>query len=150
MNVFRKCLRKGFGKKKYRDYVQICESELLENKFGGKIEEKSIYKDMYKLMKQESTENIARRMENLTYSLYSSLRIGKKFTFVFLFYMVANIVLIGLRLDHTVTCVSLGLMGLCFLYKAIEFFSNKYCFIDAYLVMIYKSVLEKVANTPLN
>ena len=36
-------------------------------------------------------------------------------------------------------------MGICFLYKLVEFVSNKYCVLDAYLFMIYKSVLEKLA-----
>ena len=54
------------------------------------------------------------------------------------------------NLDYAVTCASVALMGVCFLYKLVEFLSNKYCFIDAYLIMVYKTVLEKLSGKTAN
>lgn len=146
MNVFRKCLRKQFGKRKYLTYVQMCEEEILKcTSPKVKIEDKKIFEDMYEQLKGKTNEYINERSELLAETLYMALQIGRKFFSVFMFYVVANIVILALQLDYIVTCISVMLMGICFLYKLTEFLSNKYCFIDAYLIMIYKSVLEKLS-----
>lgn len=147
MNVFRKCLRKQFGKNKYMSYVHMCEEEVLRNSsVKTKLEDKKIFQDMYEQLKTENSEYIKERIDILTDTLYSALQIGRKFSFVFLFYIVANIVILALQLNYIVTCISVFLMGMCFIYKLVEFISNKYCFIDAYLIMVYKSVLEKLSG----
>ena len=79
-------------------------------------------------------------------TLKTAFRITRYFALVFLAYIAGNIALITLELNYEVTCISIVLMGICFLYKLIEFVSNKYCVLDAYLFMIYKSALEKVAK----
>ena len=75
-----------------------------------------------------------------------ALQSGRKFLSVIVFYIVANIVVLALDLNYFVTCMSVILMGGCFIYKLIEFLSNKYCVIDAYLIMIYKTVLETLSG----
>lgn len=150
MNVFRKCLRKEFGKNKYMDYVKMCEEEIITHRINdSKLEEKKIFKDMYDMLQQKNGEYIEERTERLTDVLLKAIQIGKKFSSVLGFYVAANIFIIALGLNYYVTCVSLAVMGGCFLYKLVEFLSNKYCFIDAYLIMIYKSVLEKLAGHPM-
>lgn len=101
---------------------------------------------MYEILHRKSEEYIDERVQSLTDVLFTAVQIGKKFGTVLAFYIAANILLLALGLDYYVTCISLALMGVCFIYKLIEFLSNKYCFIDAYLIMIYKSVLEKLAG----
>lgn len=61
-------------------------------------------------------------------------------------YLAANLVLLVLNLDYYVTCVSIILIGVCFLYKLVEFVNNKHCVLDAYLFAIYKLVLQKIAK----
>jgi len=151
MNVFRRCLRKQFGKNKYMSYVQMCEEEVLKNgSVKLKTEEKKIFQDMYEQLKEKSNEYIKERNELLAETLYMALQIGRKFFSVFIVYVLANILILALQLDYAVTCISVMLMGVCFLYKLMEFLSNKYCFIDAYLIMVYKSVLEKLAGKTAN
>ena len=77
-------------------------------------------------------------------TLLKAFQIGRQFWFVFTFYLLASIFLIGLELNPLVTTVALIAMGVCFLYKTCEFVCNKFCFIDAYLIMVYKSVLERI------
>lgn len=151
MNVFRKCLRSQFGKSKYLSYVQMCEEEVLKgNSLKVKIEDKKIFQDMYEQLKGKTNEYINERSELLAETFYMALQIGRKFFSVFMFYVVANFVVLALQLDYIVTCISVMLMGICFLYKLTEFLSNKYCFIDAYLIMVYKSVLEKLSVKTAN
>lgn len=151
MNVFKKCLRKQFGKSKYMSYVQMCEEEVLRNTYSKtKIEDKKIFKDMYEQLKEKNSEYIKERKDSLAETLYMALQIGRKFFSVFIFYLAANVVILALNLDYAVTCASVALMGVCFLYKLVEFLSNKYCFIDAYLIMVYKTVLEKLSGKTAN
>lgn len=151
MNVFKKCLRKQFGNNKYMSYVRMCEEEVLKGSISKtKLDGKKIFQDMYEQLKEKNHEYIDERTELLAETLYLALQIGKKFFSVFIFYVIANILILALQLNYTVTCISVMLMGVCFLYKLTEFLSNKYCFIDAYLIMIYKSVLEKLSGKTAN
>lgn len=151
MNVFRKCLRQQFGESKYLSYVRMCEEEVLKDSAAKtKIEDKKIFKDMYEQLKEKNSEYINECNELLTDTLYLALQIGRKFFSVFIFYVLANIIILALQLNYAVTCISVILMGICFLYKLTEFLSNKYCFIDAYLIMVYKSVLEKLSGQTAN
>lgn len=129
----------------------MCEEEVLRNTYSRtKLEDKKIFKDMYEQLEEKNSEYIKERKELLAETLYLALQIGRKFFSVFIFYLVANIIILALGLDYTVTCVSVALMGACFIYKLVEFLSNKYCFIDAYLIMVYKTVLEKLSGKTAN
>lgn len=151
MNVFKRCLKEQFGKSKYMSYVQMCEEEVLKNTYSKtKIEDKKIFKDMYEQLKEKNSEYIKERKDSLAETLYMALQIGRKFFSVFIFYLAANVAILALNLDYAVTCASVALMGVCFLYKLVEFLSNKYCFIDAYLIMVYKTVLEKLSGKTAN
>ena len=145
MNVFKKCLRKEFGKKGYEKYVKHFSEEIGDKKnVRLNIEDKKIYKDMYEILSKDSETVIKEKLENLSVTLYNALQIIRKFSGILFVYALANIVLLMLELDYYVTCASIAILGAAFLYKLLEFLENKFCFIDAYLIMIYKAVLEKI------
>ena len=145
MNVFKKCLRKEFGKKGYEKYVKLFSEEIGDKKnVRLNIEDKKIYKDMYEILSKDSEKVIKEKLENLSVTLYNALQIIRKFSGILFVYALANIVLLMLELDYYVTCASIAILGAAFLYKLLEFLENKFCFIDAYLIMIYKAVLEKI------
>ncbi len=145
MNVFKKCLRKEFGKKGYEKYVKLFSEEIGDKKnIRLNIEDKKIYKDMYEILSKDSETVIKEKLENLSVTLYNALQIIRKFSGILFVYALGNIVLLMLDLDYYVTCASIAILGAAFLYKLLEFLENKFCFIDAYLIMIYKAVLEKI------
>lgn len=144
-NVFQKCLRTAFGEQEYIRYVDMCRKELMgQNPNTISYEDKGVYHKMYQNLCQENQENLKKRAERLMETMYRAFQIGRQFASVIIFYVIANFILIGLELNYFVTCISLALIGICFLYKLVEFMKNKYCFVDAYLVMVYKAVLEKL------
>ena len=147
MNVFRKCLRKEFGDR-YGLYVLLCQEELSRQESRQEIhlDGRAVYQDMYEHVKKLEKEEIAQRKENLMLTLVQAFQIGRQFWFVLFFYLMASLALILMNLDAAVTSVSLVLMGICFLYKTYEFVCNKFCFVDAYLVMVYKTVLERASS----
>ena len=149
MNIFRKCLRRDLGKKQYRKYIEICREELkatnlMEEQFN--IEEKGIFHILYEQMQTINKEDLQIRWEHIMITLMKAFRIGKEFGKVMIFYFICCLLLIGLNLNHMVTCFSLVLMSLCFLYKVYEYVENKVCFMDVYLFMVYNSVVEKLSH----
>lgn len=150
MNVFEKYLKQQVGEEKYEKYMEDCKRNLTQNdmkEFNKRSE--PIYEDMYEHIKEDSEETIVRRIEGMIYAIQASKRITRNFALVFLTYLLANIVLLGLELDYGVTCASILLMGGCFIYKLVEFVGNKYCVLDAYLLMIYRAVLQKLEKEKL-
>ena len=147
MNVFKKCLRRQMGIGKYDSYIETCRNHFSKEGVARFAQNsKPIFDDMYELLKKENEEKISERLSDMLITLKTAFRITRYFALVFLAYIAGNIALITLELNYEVTCISIVLMGICFLYKLIEFVSNKYCVLDAYLFMIYKSALEKVAK----
>ena len=107
---------------------------------------KEVYREMCERIREWTPEEIAKKKERLAGTLLEAFRIARQFSFVFLFYIVANVVLIAMGLQPAVTNVSLALIGLCFLYKVYEFVCNRFCFVDAYLMMLYKTALERTSD----
>ena len=141
MNVFRKRLRAEFGKKVYRHFVSLCKEELDQKK--NKVPEEQI-KANEKVVYSEMCEQLqSLKKERLAGALMDAFRIARQFSFVFVFYVIASLILAVMGLDARVTNVSLVLMGICFLYKVYEFICNRFCFVDAYLMMLYKTALEQ-------
>ena len=75
------------------------------------------------------------RREIYKYFPSAERRIAEPFAFLFL---------LGENLDSSVMLVAGGGMTAAFLVKACEFFVNKFCFIDAQIVVVYKEVLDKI------
>lgn len=147
MNVFQQFLRRQMGNSRYAEYVKTCRSSFSTSNITHlAADSKPIFDDMYERLKEENKAEIAERMADLLETLTTAFRITHYFIVVLGTYLLANIILLSLELNYYVTCVSIVLMGICFLYKLVEFVSNKYCILDAYLFMIYKSVLEKLAG----
>jgi hypothetical protein len=73
-----------------------------------------------------------------------AFRISKNFFFAFLVYLGASIFLIASELHPMVTAGALVLMNMCFVYKTYEFLANKFCYVDAQIVLVYKAVLDSI------
>jgi len=135
------------GNNRYTGYVDTCRKNFSNaNVSQLALGSKPIFDDMYEQLKEENKAGISERMRDMADTVTTAFRITRYFAFVLITYLLGNVVLLMLNLNYYVTCVSVSLMGICFLYKLVEFVSNKYCVLDAYLFMIYKSVLEKLSK----
>ncbi len=136
------------GNRQYDRCVETVRSSLVKDR-SRKLPEytKNIFDDMYRQLEEENQAAIVARMEDLADTVKVAFRITEYFALVFITYVVANIVLLGLNLNYYVTCAGILLMGAAFIFKLIEFVANKYgSLMDTYLFMIYKEVLEKKAK----
>ncbi|MDF2610632.1 MAG: hypothetical protein K0R92_2106 [Lachnospiraceae bacterium] len=139
-SVFKDLIRKEFGDNNYNKYFFICQKSL-ENK---KLENKEIYNDIFEHIRNKDQAAIKNMQKRLNDSLLLAVRISKTYFFAFLFYIGASFFLIMKDINPFVTIISLILMSICFIGKTYEYLVNKYCFIDAHIVLVYKTVLDRV------
>ncbi len=144
-SVFRKLICKELGEHCYEQYF-ACYQKLITNKNYNHrmLDNVEIYDDIYDRLKDKDIETLIKMTKRLSESLHLVLRISKTFKFAIVVYLISMILLFlqGLPLFVGIMCI--GLITVAFLYKAYEYIVNKYCFIDAHIVIIYKSVLDQL------
>ena len=144
-SVFRKLICRELGENCYEHYFS-CYQKLITNKTYNHrvLNNVEIYEDIYERLKDKDIETLLKMTKRLSESLHHVLRISKTFKFAILVYFISMVLLLfqGLPLFMGLTCI--GCITIAFLYKAYEYIVNKYCFIDAHIVIIYKSVLDQL------
>lgn len=142
-SVFRKLICKELGENCYEQYF-ACYQKLISNKTYNHrvLNNVEIYEDIYNRLKDKDIETLMKMTKRLSESLHLVLRISKTFKFAIVAYLVSMLFLFLQGLPFPVGFACIGFATLAFLYKAYEYIVNKYCFIDAHIVIIYKSVLD--------
>lgn len=144
-SVFHRLIRKEFGEKKYNQYFFCYQKLLTTKRYNSKnLENKEIYDDIYNKLKDKDLSALKKMSERLLDAMYQALRISRSYYFILIFYLCAGGFIALQGLIPWITIIALLAMSSCFLYKTYEFVINKYCFIDAHIVLVYKSVLDKL------
>jgi hypothetical protein len=139
-NVFKKLISKELGEANYHRYFSFIKKNL-ESKAN---DSQTIYNDMYEKLKYRDMKSIAKMHNRLNDTMVLAFRISKNFFFAFIFYLAASIFVIAKVSQPEVVFVALILMSSCFIYKAYEFIANKFCYIDAQIILVYKAVLDRI------
>lgn len=144
-SVFRKLISKEFGDSKYHKYFYIYQKRVIDKTYDYKnLNNEEIFNDIYEELKDIDILQLKKRMERLSDAMYIALRISKIYIFTLIFYLGASLFLLSLDLQLMITVGGLMLMSICFVYKTYEFIVNKFCYIDAHIVIVYKSVLDEL------
>ena len=145
-SVFRKLLSRELGEERYEEYCKNYRSCLEEkgSADGRKQGNKVIYDELYVYLEKKDLKSLTKMVERFADTMLLARQINRQYIFAFLFYLFCSLFLIGLELQAGITIVSLILMSVCFLYKTFEFVVNKFCYIDASIALVYKSVLDKL------
>ena len=145
VNVFRKLIRKEFGDKKYDQYVGSYHKKMLEKNFDYRsLRNEEIYNDIYNNLKDKDLESLKKMFDRLTESMLMVVKISRTYFTTLIVFLAGAFFLITRDLVPWVTMVSLILMGGCFLYKTYEYVANKFCYIDARIIIVYKTVLDQL------
>ena len=139
LNVLKKTLRKEFGHQKYQQYADPIKLGIRESRAYNT----EIFNDIYKNIKEKDDETLKEMLERLNESMLSSFQIGRNYLSVFLIYLVSFFVVVSYAIQ-IVAIPGLLIMSVLFLIKTYEYVVNKFCYIDAHMVLIYKSVLDKI------
>lgn len=142
-------ISRELGENAYDKYFYHYQKMIIQKtQTGADIKKELVFQDMYNKLKDNDRDSLILKLERLSEAMYLAVHVSKTYIFVIVFYLGAAAFLISQQLQISITVMSILLMSTCFLYKTYEFVVNKYCFIDAYLILIYKEVLDKLLNVP--
>ncbi len=139
-NVFKKLISKELGEANYNRYCSF----LKKNMEARISDSQTIYNDMYEKLKYRDLKVITRMHSRLNDTMILAFKISKNFFFAFLFYLCACIFIIAKVHQPVLSISALLLINVAFVYKAYEFIANKFCYIDAQLILVYKAVLDRI------
>jgi hypothetical protein len=108
------------------------------------MDSQAVYNDMYEKLKSMDIKSITKMHDRLNDTMMLAFRISKNYFFAFLFYIGSSLYLIAKSIVPEFTIIGLLLMNFCFIYKTYEFVANKFCYIDAQIVLVYKTVLDRI------
>ncbi len=140
---FQKLIRKVFGRKAYVKYATF-----VRNNIRRRTEEsRTVYNEIYKGLEGISPDILKAMHEQLTEVMIDVVRIGKNFYLAAVTCIAAIAFLLIMSLDYPVTVISVTLISTVFLYKLYEFLVNKFCYVDARIILVYKTALENLLNS---
>lgn len=139
-NVFKKLIRKELGEINYHRYSSFIK----KNHESHINDSQTIYNDMYEKLRCRDLKSISKMHNRLNDTMLLAFRISKNFLFAFLFYIIASIYLVFRIMSPELMAISLILISICFVYKIYEFIANKFCYVDAQIVLVYKAVLDRI------
>lgn len=139
-NVFKKLISKELGEVNYHRYSSFVKKSVVNRANDSQ----TIFNDMYEKLKYRDLKSITKMHNRLNETMLLAFRISRNFIFAFLFYLGATIFVIAKSIQPELTIISLVLMNVCFIYKTYEFLANKFCYIDAQIVLVYKAVLDRI------
>lgn len=144
-SVFRKLICKELGENAYNKYF-TCYQNLIKNKKYNhhELNNEEIYEDIQGKLMDKDIEVLNKMLNRLSDSMFLVLRISKTFKFTVFMYLASILFLILYGVAFALGIGAAILITGCFMYKTYEYIVNKYCFIDAHIVIIYKSVLDRL------
>lgn len=138
-NVLKKTLKREFGYKKYEQYATSIKKGIRESKAYST----DIFNDIYNMIKEKNEEDLNQMQQRLNESLLDAFHINRNYMGAFIAYLIAFAIM-GSYAIQMVAIPGMLVISVLFLFKTYEFVVNKFCYIDAHMVLIYKSVLDRV------
>ena len=138
-NVLKKTLRREFGRVKYEEYARSIKQNIKE----AKTDNSKIFNDLYEILQQKNEKSLKEMQERLNTSLLDAFQVSRTYLWAFVAYLAAFVVICS----YVIQLYAIPLLlfiSIAFLVKTYEFLVNKFCYVDAHLVLIYKSVLDKI------
>ena len=138
-NVLKKMLRSEFGRVKYEEYARSIKQNIRE----AKTDNSEIFNDLYKFLQEKNGKVLEEMQERLNLTLLDAFQVSRTYLWAFVAYLAAFLVICSSVAQLYATPLLL-VISVAFLVKTYEFLVNKFCYVDAHLVLIYKSVLDKI------
>ena len=139
LNVLKKTLQSEFGRSKYEQYAKSIKQNIRE----AKSDNSEIFNDLYENLRNQDEKRLEEMQERLNTSLLDAFYVSRMYLWAFVAYLVA-FVIIASYVAQMYAVPLLLFISVMFLVKTYEFLVNKFCYVDAHMVLIYKSVLDKI------
>ncbi len=138
INVLKKMLRQELGRAKYSEYAACIKKNIKESK----RDMTEIFNDIYQVLREKEIKELAQAQEHLNRSMFEVFKIGRNYLGAFFIYLVAFVLLAEYAIQIVAVPCMILLSGL-FLMKTYEFLVNKFCYVDARMVLIFRAALEQ-------
>ena len=138
-NVLKKTLRSEFGQTKYEQYAQSIKKNIRE----AKKDNSEIFNDIYESLQNKDEQKLEEMQERLNESLLNAFYVNKNYIGAFIAYLVAFVIIASFVAQMYAIPLLLFISAM-FLVKTYEFLVNKFCYVDAHMVLIYKAVLDRI------
>lgn len=139
LNVLKKTLRNEFGKAKYEQYARSIKQNIRE----AKNDNTEIFNDLYETLRTRDEKRLEEMQERLNESLLDAFYVSKNYIGAFLAYLTAFVIIASFVIQMYAIPLLLFISAM-FLVKTYEFLVNKFCYVDAHMVLIYKAVLDRI------
>ena len=106
-----------------------------------------IFNDIYQQLKNEDIRTLSYMLERMLDAINTSLQITKRYIFVVISVILASIALFVFNVMPIILVGGIVAMIILFLFKTYEFILNRFCYIDAHILLVYKSVLFQLILT---
>lgn len=142
-SVFKKLISKELGESCYNKYFFSFQKRMASKNYDMKsFDNEEIFNDIYNRLKDKDIKVLTKMLERLSDTMFLAVRISKTYVFALFFYLFACGFIIFQGLLPIITVGSILLLSASFIYKTYEFVVNKFCFIDAHIIIVYKAVLD--------
>lgn len=143
--MFKKLITKELGASRYNKYFFCYQKLIIEKKYDStKLSNQEIHDDMYNTLKDRDIVTLQKMLERLLDCMHLALSISKQYMFILFAYILTIVLILSQGFLWWITVCSIATLSIAFIYKTIEFIVNKYCFIDAHIILVYKSVLDEL------
>lgn len=140
MNVFRKLLKNELGKKRYHSLVNFVKKYL-----GPEVKEsRELYEALYVYCNGLDSDQIMSMQLRLNDVMYGSFFTGKTYSIVFVAYILAWFILLGMRLETEVLLGAIGVISIGFCCMTYQYFASRCAYADARIIETYRVVLARI------
>ena len=139
LNVLKKTLQSEFGRSKYEQYAKSIKQNIRE----AKNDTSEIFNDLYETLRDKDEQRLNEMQERLNNSLLDAFYVSKNYLKAFIAYLVAFVIIASYVIQAYAVWLLLFISAM-FLVKTYEFLVNKFCYVDAHMILIYKAVLDKI------
>lgn len=138
-SVFKKLLRREFGKSKYDSLTKMVK----ENFHIQKNDSSQLYQILYEELKGRDSSMLKKMNERLNDSMLHAFQITKTFGFTAVIYLISFFTL-AFSVEAIIAVPAIIVISGIVLLKAYEYVINRFSRIDLYIILVYKAVLERL------
>ena len=144
INAFEGLLRQELGNSKYVDYLRKYQKmEQLRRTKGEMIKISDVSEEIYEGLKEKDITVLLQMQSRLKDTIMLVLRLSRHYIFIVITYFLALAIIFSLGEVTYINTITSVILTIAFFYKTYEFLVNKYSYLDAYIVIAYKTALEK-------
>lgn len=142
-SILGRLMRKELGVQKYCIYAAYYK-DISENRQIEMTKNEKVFDDMFDQFKTRDIYSLNEMLKRLLDGVCDTISVSKRFIFTVLLYLLTMAVIIAFCTSAIWMVVGITGVTLAFAYKLWEFITNRYCYVDLRIMLVYKMVLYQL------